>query len=96
MAHLKAFLQKKNIFARRSTILAFLGTLTDVMSGRPSIGRSVGLSVSHTFTFFYQFFFFKGHLKSFKNILSLSKSLCKSRTRLIGVGHVFSTTNGLV
>ena len=31
MAHLKAFLQRKNIFARRSTILAFLGTLTDVI-----------------------------------------------------------------
>ena len=31
MAHLKAFLQRKNIFARRSTILAFLGTLTDVL-----------------------------------------------------------------
>ena len=31
MAQLKAFLQKKNIFARRGTILAFLGTLTDVL-----------------------------------------------------------------
>ena len=36
LAHLKAFLQRKNIFARQSTILAFLGTLTDVMSGLPS------------------------------------------------------------
>ena len=31
MARLKAFLQKKNIFARGSPILAFLGTLTHVL-----------------------------------------------------------------
>ena len=31
IAHLKAFLQRKNIFARQSSILAFLGTLTDVV-----------------------------------------------------------------
>ena len=31
MAHLNAFLQKKNIFEEQSLILAFLGTLTDVM-----------------------------------------------------------------
>ena len=30
MAHLKAFLQRKNIFVEQSKILAFLGTLTDV------------------------------------------------------------------
>ena len=34
LAHLKAFLQRKNIFARRSTILAFLGTLTDVLTNQ--------------------------------------------------------------
>ena len=32
MAHLKAFLQRKNIFARQSSIAAFLGTMTDVLS----------------------------------------------------------------
>ena len=31
MAHLNAFLQRKNIFEEQSLILAFLGTLTDVM-----------------------------------------------------------------
>ena len=36
MAHLKAFLQSKNIFEEPSTILAFLGTLADVFFG-PSI-----------------------------------------------------------
>ena len=30
MAHLNAFLQRKNIFEEQSSILAFLGTLTDV------------------------------------------------------------------
>ena len=33
MAHLKAFLQRKNIFAKQSTILVFLGTLTDMLVG---------------------------------------------------------------
>ena len=32
MAHLKAFSQEKNIFAKPSTILAFLGTLANVGS----------------------------------------------------------------
>ena len=32
MAHLNAFLQRKNIFEEQSLILAFLGTLTDVMA----------------------------------------------------------------
>ena len=31
MAHLNAFLQRKNIFEEQSLILAFLGTLTDVL-----------------------------------------------------------------
>jgi len=31
LAHKKAFLQRKNIFAKWSAILAFLGTLTDVL-----------------------------------------------------------------
>ena len=40
MAHMKAFLQKKNIFARRSTILAFLGTLTDAVPTHKQLGKS--------------------------------------------------------
>ena len=45
---------------------------------------SVGLSVCHAFTFFI----FRSHFKTFKSILRHSKLLCKSRTRLIGVGLV--------
>ena len=57
----------------------------------PSVGRSVGRSVdrlvgqsvgpSH-FYFFFINFISLSHLKSFKSILSHSKSICKSRTRL--------------
>ena len=53
-----------------------------------SVGWSVCWSVGHTFTFFINFISLS-HLKSFKSILSHSKSICKSRTRLIGVGLVF-------
>ena len=50
---------------------------------RPSVCWLVGLSNHHTF---YQFYFFK----SFMSIPSHSKSICKFRTRLTGVGLVHS------
>ena len=45
MAHFKTFLQRKNIFAKQSTILNFPGTLTDVLyisspQSRIWVGRS--------------------------------------------------------
>ena len=39
MAYLKAFLERKNIFARRSSILVFLSTLTDVKDTVPILGN---------------------------------------------------------
>ena len=59
-----------------------------------SVGWSVGRLVSPSH-FFYQFYFFKSfkviqeYTESFLFILSHSNSICKSRTRLIGVGLVF-------
>ena len=48
-------------------------TLHPALSVRPLIGRLVGWSVGHTSTFFINFIFLS-HLKSFKSMLSHSKS----------------------
>ena len=61
-------------------------TLHPALSICTSVRWSVG--PAHFF-FFYQFYFFK----SFKSTLSHSKSTCKSRTWLIGVGLVYMELN---
>ena len=54
----------------------------------PFVRWLVSLSVGPSQLTFYINFISESHFKSFTSVLSHSKLLCKSRTRLIGVGLV--------